>query len=99
MQPKTAQKRGPANEWTRETAVAAIALGLVFGVLPLLIYFAGSSSLGRYEGATPARLYEAVYQGLRTGSLASWIVVLGPYGLYLIFRGLRLWWRAGARLA
>ena len=32
-------------------------------------------------------------------SLASWIVVLGPLGFYLIFRGLRQWWRASARLA
>ena len=30
---------------------------------------------------------EAVYRGLETGSVASWIVLLGPYGLYLIFKG------------
>ncbi len=79
--------------------MAVITLALGFGVMPVLIFFAGSSSLGRYEGAAPARIYEIVYQGLRTGSLASWVVVLGPYGLYLIFKGLRLWWRASARLA
>jgi len=26
-------------------------------------------------------------------------VLLGPYGLYLIFRALQLWWRASAKLA
>ncbi len=34
------------------------------------------------------------YSGLRQASIASWVVVLGPYGLYLLFRGLRAWWRA-----
>jgi hypothetical protein len=24
--------------------------------------------------------------------------LLGPYGLYLLFRALRLWWRASAKL-
>jgi hypothetical protein len=25
-------------------------------------------------------------------------VLLGPYGLYLLFKALRAWWRASARL-
>jgi len=26
------------------------------------------------------------------------VVFLGPYGLYLLFKALRSWWRASARL-
>ena len=44
----------------------------------------------------------SLFAGLGQGSIASWVVVLGPYGLYLLFKGLRAWWRAerapGARL-
>jgi hypothetical protein len=99
MQSKILTRLGLSNEWAQEAGIAAIALGLGFAVMPLLIFLAGSSSLGRYEGAAPARVYGIVYQGLHTGSSASWIVVLGPYGLYLIFRGLRFWWRVSTHLA
>ncbi len=75
--------------------MALIALGLGFGVMPLLIYQAGSTILGRYEGASAARIYDTIFQGLYAGSAASLIVVFGPYGLYLMFKALRLWWRAG----
>jgi hypothetical protein len=90
---------GLAGGWVQEVLTATIALASGFGVLPLLIYFAGSMALGRYEGASPARIYQGIYEGLRMGSSASWIVVLGPYGLYLIFKCLRLWWRVSAKLA
>ena len=62
--------------------------------MPVLIYFLGSSLLGRYEGASLRRIFESIYAGVQSGSAASWIVLLGPYGLYLIFRALRLLWRA-----
>lgn len=92
------ERWGLAGGWVRELGLAAITLAVGFGVMPVLIFFAGSSLLGRYDGASPARLYDSVYRGLGAGSLASWIVVLGPYGLYLIVKGLRLGWRASARL-
>ena len=88
-----------ANRWTRELVRAGLALAAGFGLMPLAIFYAGSQALGRYEGASAARLYRGIYQGLQAGSLASWIVVLGPLGFYLIFKGLRQWWRASARLA
>jgi hypothetical protein len=90
---------GAAGEWSQEAGLAALALALGFGIMPVLIFFIGSLVLGRYEGAGLARMYDSVYRGLGSGSLASWVVVLGPYGLYLLFRLLRLWWRASARLA
>jgi hypothetical protein len=87
------------GRWTRELVHTALALAAGFGLMPVAIYYAGSQALGRYEGASAARIYRGIYQGLQTGSLASWIVVLGPMGFYLIFKGLRQWWRASARLA
>jgi hypothetical protein len=79
--------------------MAVIALFAGFVLMPVLIFFAGSGLLGRYEGASVSRLFASIYGGLRKGSVASWIVLLGPYGLYLIMKGLRLWWRASSKLA
>ncbi|MDP9013851.1 MAG: hypothetical protein M3O41_14590 [Pseudomonadota bacterium] len=100
MHSKTILERlGLAGDWVQEAGLAVITLALGFGIMPLLIYLGGSWALGRYEGAGVARIYGTLYRGLGLGSLASWVVVLGPYGLYLLFRALRLWWRASARLA
>ena len=100
MRLETVFKRlNSAGQWTRELVHAGLALAAGFGLMPLAIFYAGSQALGRYEGASAGRLYRGIYQGLQAGSLASWIVVLGPLGFYLIFKGLRQWWRASARLA
>lgn len=99
MRSQFLNRLGLGSEWAQEGVLALLALGLGFGVMPLLIFLAGSTILGRYEGANAARVYDGIYQGLGLGSAVSWIVVLGPYGLYLLFRGLRLWWRTSARLA
>jgi hypothetical protein len=88
--------RGRAGAWSRELLLTAIALTVGFALMPVLIFFAGSATLGRYEGASLGRLFSSVYGGFRAGSPASWIVLLGPYGLWLAFRALRLWWRAGS---
>jgi hypothetical protein len=93
------QRLGLSGGWSRELWLTAIALATGFGLMPMLIYALGSSILGRYEGASLGRTFQSIYAGIQSGSTASWIVLLGPYGLYLIFRGLRLLWRASARLA
>jgi hypothetical protein len=90
---------GLGSLWAQEIAVAVLALAIGFGLMPLLIFLAGSASLGRYEGASAAAMYASLFQGFKSGSSAAWIVLLGPYGLYLLFRGLHLWWRASAHLA
>jgi hypothetical protein len=87
---------GRAGAWSRELFLTVIALLVGFALMPVLIFFAGSASLGRYEGASLGRLFASVYEGFRAGSAASWIVLLGPYGLWLSFRALRLWWRAAS---
>ena len=78
--------------------MAALGLLAGVGIMPVLIFYAGVATLGRYEGASLGHLYHSLFVGFREGSIASWVVVLGPYGLYLLFKGLRLWWRASARL-
>jgi hypothetical protein len=89
---------GPRRGPVRRAVLAAILLALGLSVVPALIYGGGLWLLGRYEGAGLARTYGAVYGGLSQGSIASWVVVLGPCGLWLIARGLRAWWRASAKL-
>jgi hypothetical protein len=90
---------GETRPWVLELGAAAIGLILGLALMPSLIYLAGSTLLGRYDGATLRTAYGSVFSGAAGGSVASWIVILGPYGLYLIFRGLRAWWRASANFA
>jgi hypothetical protein len=100
MTVKTGLRRlGLGSPWSMELGLAGIGLLSGVALMPVLIFYAGAATVGRYEGASLGRLYHSLFQGLNEGSIASWIVLLGPYGLYLLFRLLRGWWRAGARLA
>jgi hypothetical protein len=85
--------------WGFELVAALVSL--VFGValMPILIFYAGVAILGRYEGAGLGHLYGSVFAGLKEGSTAAWLVILGPYTLFLLFRALRAWWRASAQWA
>jgi hypothetical protein len=76
-------------------------LGLLAGaaLMPVLIFYSGAATLGRYEGASLGHLYGSLFQGLAEASIPSWTVLLGPYALYLLFRALRVWWRGGAEPA
>jgi hypothetical protein len=87
---------GLTSPWSMELGVAVLGLLLGVGVMPVLIFYAGVWTLGRYEGASLGHLYGSLFAGLGQASIASWVVLLGPYGLYLLFKGLRAWWRAGA---
>ena len=78
--------------------VAGIGLLLGVALMPTLIFYAGVATLGRFDGASLRHLYSSLFEGLREASIASWVVLLGPYGLYLLFRALRAWWRASTRL-
>jgi hypothetical protein len=88
-----------AKPWSVEVGLAGLGLLIGVGLMPILIFYAGASTLGRYEGASLGHLYHSLFVGLAQASLASWAVLLGPYGLYLLFKALRLWWRASAHLA
>ncbi len=81
-----------------ELGLAALGLLIGVGIMPVLIFYAGIATLGRYDGASLGALYRSLFVGLGGPSAASWVVLLGPYGLYLLFKGLRAWWRASAHL-
>ncbi|HXA35378.1 MAG TPA: hypothetical protein VNW26_03515 [Steroidobacteraceae bacterium] len=89
---------GLRSPWSVELALAALGLLIGVGLMPLLIFYAGAAALGRYDGASLGTLYRSLMLGLGEGSLAAWAVLLGPYGLYVLFKALRAWWRASARL-
>jgi hypothetical protein len=76
-----------------------VAIGLLVGIvaLPALIYGVGVAVLGPYDGGSIAGTYKIVLGGLAHGSIASWIVVLGPLLLWQLARLLRYWWRASAK--
>jgi hypothetical protein len=84
--------------WAAELLMAGIGLLLGVTLLPVLIFYAGVAALGRFDGASLGNLYSSLFEGLREASIASWMVFLGPYGLYVLFRALRAWWRVSARL-
>ena len=92
------RKLASDRPWAAELVVAGVGLGLGLFLMPVLIFYAGVAALGRYEGAGLGHLYSNLFEGLKEASIASWIVFLGPYGLYLLFRALRGWWRASANL-
>ena len=87
------------SPWSRELGLAVLGLLIGVALMPLLIFYTGASALGRYDGASLGHLYDSLFIGLREASIASWAVFLGPYGLYLLSKGLRAWWRASAKLA
>lgn len=80
----------------REFALALILLFIGSAAMPLLIFYTGANVLGRYEGASLPNLYSSIFDGLQKGAASAWIVVLGPYGLYVAFRLLAAAWRASA---
>jgi hypothetical protein len=82
--------------WAVELVAAVVCLGIGVALMPMAIFYTGAAALGRYEGASLGHLYSSVFTGIGAGSCAAWVVVLGPYGLYLLFKLLRAWWRAGA---
>ena len=92
------QRLGLTSPWSMELGVAALGLLTGVGIMPVLIFYAGVATLGRYEGASLGHLYHSLFEGLGEASIAAWVVLLGPYGLYLLFKGLRAWWRASAHL-
>jgi hypothetical protein len=85
------------SPWAVELAAAAVGVLLGVGLMPVLIFYAGVATLGRFEGASLGHLYGSLFAGLKEASIASWVVILGPYSLYLLLRALRGWWRASAK--
>ena len=76
---------------TRELLTLALCLALGLTVMPLLIWIAGKAELGPYGNGGLGALLGDYYSALATGSLAFWLVVLGPYAAVWLLRGLRFW--------
>jgi hypothetical protein len=93
------RRLGVTSPWSAELALAGLGLLIGVGLMPVLIFFAGAATLGRYEGASLGSIYHSLFLGLGQASIASWTVFLGPYGLYLLYRGLRAWWRVSAHIS
>jgi hypothetical protein len=87
------------SPWAAEMVAATVGLLLGVILMPVLIFYAGVAALGRFEGASLGHLYGSLFVGLKEASIASWVIFLGPYGLYLLFRALRAWWRISARFS
>lgn len=81
--------------WMVELGAAVGCLAIGVALMPGAIFYVGAAALGRYEGASVGRLYASVFSGFSHGSTAAWVVILGPYGLYVLFKLLRAWWRTG----
>jgi hypothetical protein len=85
---------GLTSPWSVELGIAVVGLLIGVGLMPILIFYSGVLTLGRYEGAGLGPLYHSLLAGLAQASVASWTVLLGPYAFYLLFKALRAWWRA-----
>ncbi|MBS0388932.1 MAG: hypothetical protein JSR15_10670 [Proteobacteria bacterium] len=68
-----------------------LAIGLI--VMPVLIWLIGSSRLGPYANGGLFALWRDYVVALAQGSLAYWLVALGPYAGLWLLRGARFWLR------
>jgi hypothetical protein len=77
----------------RELLTLALCLVIGLLVMPLLIWVVGSTQLGPYANGGIGHLLGDYYLALAKGSLAYWLVALGPYAAVWLLRGLRAWFR------
>ena len=84
----------PGSSWQREAAIAASLLAFGVLALPFAIYVVGQRLLGDYaDGAGPLVLAENIWVDLLTLRLPAWLLVLSPYLLVQLARGVRRAWR------
>lgn len=84
----------PGSSWQREAAIAAGLLAFGVLALPFAIYVVGQRLLGDYaDGAGPLLLAENIWLDLLALRLPAWLLVLSPYLLVQLARGVRRAWR------
>ena len=92
----------PLQLWRRyqrtrgsQRELLALGLSLALGVLvmPPLIWLVGSAKLGPYSGGGLFTLWGDYLLALFKGSLAYWLVALGPYAALWLLRAVRYWFR------
>ena len=79
----------------RELLTLGLCLAIGLAVMPILIWVIGSARLGPYANGGLGALLSDYYVALSKGSLAYWLVALGPYAALWMLRaarlGLRYW--------
>ena len=78
---------------TRGAQRELLTLLLCLVLVPVLIWLVGTSTLGAYTNGGPFSLWRDYLAGLLHGSLAFWLVALGPYVAVWLWRALRWGWR------
>lgn len=74
--------------------VAALAFGAL--VLPFLVYYTGSATLGPYAHGGPGSFLRDYFVDLARMRGSAWTLLLGPAGLVLVWRMLVAYaWRRG----
>ncbi len=82
------------SSWQREAAIAAGLLAFGVVALPFAIYGVGQRLLGDYgEGSGPLVLAETIWLDLLALRLPAWLLVLSPYLIVQLVRGVRRTWR------
>ncbi len=83
----------------RELVIFGVSLALGFLLLPLLTWFVGQFFLGPYQrdptGTTGGAvgLWVDFLRALLRGQLSAWVLALGPYGLWWLWRASRWFWK------
>jgi hypothetical protein len=78
-----------ASGVVRELLIAAICAVAGVLVMPCLIFACGRLALGPYAHGNLFALWRDFLVGLGTGSEVSWFIVVGPYVLLWLLRGVR----------
>ncbi len=82
------------SSWQREAAIAAGLLAFGVVALPFAIYGVGQQLFGEYgEGAGALDLAETIWLDLLALRLPAWLLVLSPYLIIQLGRGVRRTWR------
>lgn len=84
------------SSWRRELAIGAAFLGVGLFVLPAAIYLVGSRIFGEYstDGSGMMALAEQIWLDLAAVRPFAWLLVLSPYVVIQLARGVRRLWRA-----
>jgi hypothetical protein len=82
--------------------IAWIIAALLYGaaVLPFLVYYTGTMTLGPYSGGGPLQYLAAFYADVARLHGAAWLLLLGPAALVFVWRLLvaYAWPRPAARV-
>jgi hypothetical protein len=88
LQRITSYYRAARGLW-RELLAAAICLVIGVLIMPCLIFACGRLILGPYAHGNLFALWRDYLLGLGSGSRVSWFILLGPYMVLWLLRGLR----------